>query len=91
MEQRYSVVALSFSEAQPGDTYTCGVSIECEYALGDGSATAPRLRFSWALLGLPHSRLRRQYGAIQDVIAVRMQTWQRWASGQDASRAIART
>lgn len=43
MEQRYPVVALAFSEAQPGDTYTCGVSIECEFALGDGSATAPRL------------------------------------------------
>ncbi len=43
MEQRYSVVALSFSEAQLGDTYTCGVSIECEFALGAGSATAPRL------------------------------------------------
>lgn len=43
MEQRYSVVALSFSEAQSGDNDICGVRIECEFALGAGSATAPRL------------------------------------------------
>ena len=43
MEHFCSVVALSFSEAQPGDNDICGVSIECEYALGAGSATAPRL------------------------------------------------
>lgn len=43
MEHFCSAVALAFGEAQPGDTYTCGVSIECEFALGAGSATAPRL------------------------------------------------
>ena len=53
MEQRYSVVALSFSEAQLGDTYTCGVSIECEFALGAGSATAPRL-MPLGFIGFPH-------------------------------------
>ena len=53
MEQRYSVVALSFSEAQLGDTYTCGVSIECEFALGAGSATAPRL-MAIGFIGFPH-------------------------------------
>ena len=30
----------NFGEAQPGDTYTCGVRIECEFALCAGSATA---------------------------------------------------
>ena len=43
MEHFCSAVALAFGEAQPGDTYTCGVRIECEFALCAGSATAPRL------------------------------------------------
>ena len=40
MEHFCSAVALAFGEAQPGDTYTCGVRIECELhiILGHDSA-----------------------------------------------------
>ena len=40
MEHFCSAVALAFGEAQPGDTYTCGVRIECDLhiILGHDSA-----------------------------------------------------
>ena len=69
MEHFCSAVALAFGEAQPGDTYTCGVRIECELHIILGHDSA-RVGAAWrynrgAVTASPH------IGAAGDYVGTR--------------------